>query len=58
MDKVCKIINDQFCYILEVDGQLIAFNGFWNAQYFKEHYSGLGYLIIEENKYKKQMKKY
>jgi RimJ/RimL family protein N-acetyltransferase len=50
MDKVCKIINDHFCWILEVDGQSIAFYGSWNVQYFKKHYSELGYWIVEEDR--------
>lgn len=45
--KLCRIINDRFSFILEVDGQSIPFNGSWNAEYFKEHYLKLGYTIIK-----------
>jgi len=45
MDKICKIINGQFSWILEVDGEEISFQGGWNADYFERHYSGLGYKI-------------
>ena len=44
-EKVCTIVNGQFSYILEVDGESIAFNGSSSAEYFKEHYRKLGYKI-------------
>lgn len=50
MDKVCKIINGQFSWILEVDGQEISFDGGHNADYFEQHYSALGYTVKRINK--------
>lgn len=45
MDKVCKIINGQFSWILEVDGCSITFQGGYSVDYFEKHYSELGYKI-------------
>lgn len=50
MDKICKIINSQFSWILEVDGHSISFDGFSNAEYFEKHYGELGYTIIKEDR--------
>jgi hypothetical protein len=50
MDKVCKIINGQFSWILEVDGQSISFQGYYNSEYFEKHYSELGYIIEREDR--------
>ena len=44
--KKCKIINDKFSWVLDVDGKIIAFQGFDNAEYFAKLYSDLGYEII------------
>lgn len=52
MNKVCKIINSQFSYILEVDGESIPFNGSYNADYFEKHYKNLGYKVERINDYK------
>lgn len=54
MDKVCKIINSQFSWILEVDGYAIPFNGLSNVEYFEKLYSNLGYEIIKEDRYNRQ----
>ena len=43
---ICKITNDKFSWVLEVDGKTIAFNGSDNADYFAELYTKLGYEII------------
>lgn len=43
---ICKIINDKFSWVLEVDGKTILFNGSANADYFAELYAKLGYEII------------
>lgn len=45
MNKKCKIINGQFCWFLQVDGQDISFQGSWCAKYFRDHYKGLGYRV-------------
>lgn len=45
MDKICKLINEKFSWILKVDGHEIVFNGSWNADYFEQHYSELGYKV-------------
>lgn len=42
---LCKIINDQFSWVLRVDGKEIPFQGLGNAEYFKEHYEKLGYEV-------------
>ena len=42
---VCKITNDKFSWVLEVDGKTITFNGSDNADYFAEIYTKLGYTI-------------
>lgn len=43
---ICKITNDKFSWVLEVDKQTITFNGSDNADYFAELYAKLGYEII------------
>lgn len=45
MNKICKLVNDNFSYFLQVDGQNISFQGMGNAEYFEEHYKALGYTI-------------
>jgi uncharacterized protein YmfQ (DUF2313 family) len=52
MEKTCKIINGQFSWILEVDGQSIGFQGGLNADYFERHYRSLGYKVERINEYK------
>jgi hypothetical protein len=54
MNKVCKIINSQFSYILEVDGYEIPFQGGYNAEYFEKHYSELGYKVEKIDDYIKE----
>lgn len=49
MDKTCRLINDKFSYILEVDGYSISFQGHSSFLYFKELYAGLGYNIVTVN---------
>jgi hypothetical protein len=44
-EKQCEIINEQFSFVLKVDGKRINFNGFDNADYFKDHYIKLGYVV-------------
>jgi hypothetical protein len=46
---VCKITSDKVCWVLDVDGQRIAFKGFSSTEYFAEHYERLGYEIVKEN---------
>jgi len=41
--KLCQIINFQFSWELNVDGKSILFSSFDAAEYFKNHYSELGY---------------
>jgi uncharacterized Rossmann fold enzyme len=48
---VCKLINGQFSWILEVDNRKVLFTGFDNADYFDNHYSKLGYQVIREDHY-------
>lgn len=53
--KVCKIINDKFSWIMEVDGMKIAFNGGTNAEYFANKYNEMGYFIEwDRDKWKKR----
>jgi len=46
--KVCKLVNDRFCWVLKVDEQEIPFQGSSNAEYFEAHYKKLGYKIERE----------
>jgi len=45
MNKICKLVNDKFSWIMYVDEEEIAFDGHHNADYFAQHYSDLGYAI-------------
>lgn len=45
MDKVCKIINGKFSWLLQVDGRTISFLGRVNADYFENHYVNIGYTV-------------
>lgn len=49
--KTCTITNGKYCWILEVDGKVVPFNGGDNAEYFEEHYRGLGYEIVKKDEY-------
>lgn len=49
-EKICKLINDQFCWRLVVDGQNISFQGGHNADYFEYHYKSLGYIVERQKK--------
>lgn len=49
--KICRITNTRFSWILEVDGETIPFQHNWNAEYFKNHYQSLGYMVEEVNNY-------
>ena len=51
MDKICKIINAKFSWVLEVDGEEIPFLWGTSAKYFKKHYEELGYKVIEEKRH-------
>jgi hypothetical protein len=44
-EKVCRIINLPYTWILEVDGHRIKFQGAWTAEYFQHHYASLGYEV-------------
>lgn len=44
--KICKITNDRFSWVLEVDNMTINFDNSHNAEYFERHYKSLGYTII------------
>jgi hypothetical protein len=46
--KEVKLINGKFSWFLCVDGRRIAFQGAENADYFAEHYRGLGYTVSVE----------
>jgi len=50
MNKICKIINGQFSWILEVDGYSISFNGGYAVDYFEKHYKALGYEVKRLNR--------
>ena len=54
LNKICKIINSQFSYILEVDEMKISFQGGHNADYFEEHYSELGFKVERIDDYIKE----
>ena len=43
--KTCRIINERFSWILEVDGMKIEFQDRVAAEYFHQHYKGLGYEV-------------
>lgn len=43
---VCKIINDKFSWVMQVDGRNILFQGGDNADYFAEVFTKLGYEIV------------
>jgi hypothetical protein len=49
--KECVLVNGRFCWILKVDGQSIPFNQAASADYFEEHYRGLGYNVRREDEY-------
>lgn len=50
---ICKITNDKFSWVLEVDGKTITFNGGDIADYFAELYTKLGYeIILDRDKWK------
>jgi hypothetical protein len=52
---ICKITNDKFSWVLEVDGKTVTFNGGDNADYFAELYAKLGYEIIwDKDKWKEE----
>lgn len=56
--KICKIINDQFSWRLEVDENVINFDGHSNAEYFRDLYSNLGYKIeFDVDFYKRNQEK-
>ena len=54
--KKCKIYNDQFSWVMEVDSQKILFNGGDNAEYFKNLFSDLGYDVSIDYDYYKSIK--
>lgn len=47
--KLCVLTNGQFSWMLQVDGQTIDFDGYYNAEYFRDHYGDLGYTVIIED---------
>jgi hypothetical protein len=51
VNKTCKIINNLFSWILNVDNESIIFEDRVAQEYFKKHYEELGYkVIIKERK--------
>jgi len=55
-EYICKITNDKFSWVLEVDRQTITFNGSNNADYFAELYTKLGYEIVwDRDKWKRDL---
>ena len=50
--KECILENGQFSWILHVDGLGIAFEGKYAADYFREHYQKLGYIVKEIKTYR------
>lgn len=48
-EKICKIINESFSWVLKVDEREICFQGAHNADYFEEHYTKLGYKVERDN---------
>jgi len=52
---VCKITNDKFSWVMEVDGHTILFNGSENADYFAKTFVKLGYEIVwDRDKWKRE----
>jgi len=52
-EKICKIVNDRFSWVLEVDKKEIPFQGRSNALYFETIFKQLGYTIVWDlDKYK------
>ena len=47
--KSCRLINGKFSWQLLVDGKKICFNGSDSADYFCQHYRGLGYEVSMED---------
>ena len=45
MEKICKLVNDQFSWVMYVDNEKIQFDGFWNADYFAKHYENFTLLM-------------
>jgi uncharacterized protein YmfQ (DUF2313 family) len=55
-ERICKITNDKFSWVLEVDKKTINLLGSDNADYFAELYAKLGYKIIwDRDKWKREM---
>lgn len=54
IQRICKLVNDRFSWILYVDGEEIGFTGMHHAEYFAKHYENLGYTIEwDKDKYKR-----
>lgn len=52
---VCKITNDKFSWVMQVDGRTILFQGGDNADYFVEVFTKLGYEIVwDKDKWQKE----
>lgn len=49
--KICRIFNGQFSWHMEVDGRMINFEGRFNADYFKDLYTRLGYVVEFDAEY-------
>ncbi len=43
--KICKIVNNNFSWVMFVDEQAVSFSGRHNAEYFASHYRKLGYEV-------------
>lgn len=51
----CKITNDKFSWVLEVDGKTILFQGSDAADYFAGVFAKLGYKIVwDRDKWKSE----
>lgn len=47
--KICRIVNGQHSWYMDVDFRRIYFQGFDAALYFADHYRKLGYRIEEKD---------
>jgi hypothetical protein len=43
--RTCRIINGQFSWTMEVDGETITFSGRSSAEYFQVLYEKIGYKV-------------
>lgn len=45
--KTITIVNLPWCYVLKVEGKSIQFQGMASVEFFKKHFTDLGYVVIE-----------